>query len=159
VPRSKYLPSHNRGIPVPKVPTTIGEHLRRRRLELKLFQSEVARRLRVSTVTLSQWETDRLYPTWHYWPRIIEYLDHNPFVNKALGKPKGNESRDVASLLKSPPASFGGRLLRRRLEMLKSRKEVATELDVCVKTVWGWEANRRRPCSALRSRLKLLLGI
>ena len=32
----KYLPSHNRGIQVPKEPTTVGGHLRRRRLQLRV---------------------------------------------------------------------------------------------------------------------------
>src|SRR5437879_702492 len=64
VPRAKYLPSRNRGIPIPKEPTTIGGHLRRRRLQLGIFQSEAAKRLGVSMVTLSRWECDKVYPTW-----------------------------------------------------------------------------------------------
>lgn len=63
-PRSRYLHSHNRGIPVPKEPTTIGQHLRKRRLQLRIHQSEAARMLKVSTVTLSRWECDKVYPTW-----------------------------------------------------------------------------------------------
>ena len=153
VPRSRYLPSSNRGIPIPKEPTTIGGHLRKCRLQLKLFQSEAARGLNVSTRTLSLWECDRLYPTWSYWPRIIDYLGHDPFDNPALGRPKGNESRDVASLLKSPPRSFGGRLLRRRLKMKKTRKQCAQELGISVKTLWNWEMNRRRPSELFQKRL------
>ena len=73
IARDKYLPSHNRGIQVPKQPTTIGGHLRRRRLQLRIFQSEAARKLGVSTVSLSKWERDKVYPTWPHQPRIVEY--------------------------------------------------------------------------------------
>ena len=99
-----------------------------------------------------------MYPTWPYWPRIIDYLGHDPFDNPALGRPKGNESRDVASLLKSSPASFGERLLRRRLEMSKSRKEFAKELGVSVKTIWGWETECHEPSSQVAKRIEKIFG-
>ena len=79
ISRDKYLPSRNRGIQVPKVPTTIGGHLRRRRLQLKLFQPEAARRLAVSTVSLSSWERDKVFPTAPYHSQIAQYLGFNPF--------------------------------------------------------------------------------
>ena len=74
VPRDKYLPSRIRGVPVQTDRNSLGRHLRRRRLQLKIFQLEAARRIKVSNRTLSLWECDRLYPTWFYWPRIIAYL-------------------------------------------------------------------------------------
>ena len=77
--RAKYLPSHNRGIPVPKEPTTIGGHLRRRRLQLKIHQSQAARRLAVSAVTLSRWECDKVFPTAPFHAQIVAYLGHDPF--------------------------------------------------------------------------------
>ena len=79
VPRADYLPSHNRGIPVPKEPATIGGHLRKRRLQLKILQPEAARRLGVSTVSLSRWECDKVLPTTPHHPRIVTYLGYNPF--------------------------------------------------------------------------------
>jgi DNA-binding XRE family transcriptional regulator len=79
ISRDKYLPSHNRGIPVPKEPTTIGGHLRRRRLQLKVFQPQAARMLRVSTVSLSRWECDKVFPTEPFHRQIAQYLGHNPF--------------------------------------------------------------------------------
>ena len=79
ISRDKYLPSRNRGIQVPKAPTTIGGHLRRRRLQLKLFQPEAARRLGVSMVSLSRWECDKVLPTAPHHPQLVEYLGYNPF--------------------------------------------------------------------------------
>ena len=80
--RDKYLPSHIRKIPVPKNPTTIGGHLRRRRLQLKIYQPEAARLLQVSTVTLSRWEGDKVLPTLPHYERIAGYLGWNPFTQK-----------------------------------------------------------------------------
>jgi DNA-binding XRE family transcriptional regulator len=83
ISRDKYLPSHNRGIPVPKQPETIGGHLRRRRLQLKVYQPEAARRLGVSMVSLSRWECDKVYPTAPHHAQIAEYLGFNPFTTTA----------------------------------------------------------------------------
>jgi DNA-binding XRE family transcriptional regulator len=83
VPRSKYLPSRNRGISIPKEPMTIGGHLRRRRLELGVLQAQVARKLGVSTVSLSKWECDKTFPTGSYRGRIIAFLGYDPFDGAA----------------------------------------------------------------------------
>jgi DNA-binding transcriptional regulator YiaG len=83
ISRDKYLPSHNRGTQVPKEPTTVGGHLRRRRLQLKIFQPEAARRLAVSTVSLSRWECDKVFPTAPHHPQIANYLGFDPFTEAA----------------------------------------------------------------------------
>ena len=41
---------------------TIGEHLRARRLDLFLFQKDVAKILNVSTCTIENWELERSFP-------------------------------------------------------------------------------------------------
>ena len=51
--RKEFLRLHNRGIPIPTQPTTVGGYLRRRRMQLGILQPEAARTLGVSTVTLS----------------------------------------------------------------------------------------------------------
>ena len=81
--RDQYLPSHIRRIPVPKNPTTIGGHLRRRRLQLKIYQPEAARLLQVSTVTLSRWECDKVAPTPPHYAKIAAYLGFDPFAKVA----------------------------------------------------------------------------
>jgi transcriptional regulator with XRE-family HTH domain len=60
---------------------TIGGHLRRRRAELRLGQSQASYSLGISTVTLSRWECDKVYPTAPHHPRIVEYLGYDPFNN------------------------------------------------------------------------------
>lgn len=66
-------------MPVPRQPTTIGGHLRKRRLQLKIFQAQAARLLRVSTVTLSRWECDKVFPTTPHQPQIVACLGYDPF--------------------------------------------------------------------------------
>jgi transcriptional regulator with XRE-family HTH domain len=121
VSRSHYLPARNRGIPVPKQPTTIGGQLRRRRLQLQIRQSEAAARLKVSTITLSRWECDKVYPTWDHHPALIEYLGCDPFRSCVLRDPYGNEFQGVASL---SSATLGNRIRARRLEFKSQRAEI-----------------------------------
>lgn len=83
IARDKYPPAENRGIAVPKAPTTIGGHLRRRRLQLRIFQPEAARRLGVTTVSLSRWECDKVFPTAPHHAQIVQYLGYNVFNSTA----------------------------------------------------------------------------
>lgn len=60
-----------------KEPVTLGDHLRRRRLELGLYQKDVAIQIGVTASTIWNWE--------HGWtvelrfiPRVIEFLGYNP---------------------------------------------------------------------------------
>jgi transcriptional regulator with XRE-family HTH domain len=119
IARDKYLPSRNRGIPVSKEPNTIGGHLRRRRLQLRIFQPEAARRLGVSMVSLSRWECDKVLPTVPHHAGIAGYLGYNPFTRMteiAMKNPIGNETKVVAFLVPTAvtkaaprtPASFRG---------------------------------------------------
>jgi transcriptional regulator with XRE-family HTH domain len=50
---------------------------------LKIFQPEAAHRLRVSTVTLSRWECDKVFPTAPFQAQVAEYLGFNPFATMA----------------------------------------------------------------------------
>ena len=119
------------------------------------MQSEAARQLSVSTVTLSRWETDKVYPTWPQQPKIVEFLGYNPFTTPELGRPTGNETHGVAFLSPTAPETFGQRLRNRRLELKKNRAQFAKELGVSVKTLWGWETDRRNPSRALRDRIRI----
>ena len=58
VPRSRYILHSERGLALPHQATTIGEKLRKKRAALKIQQTELARMLRVSTVSISRWECD-----------------------------------------------------------------------------------------------------
>jgi transcriptional regulator with XRE-family HTH domain len=121
---------------------------------LGILQSAAARQLRVSTVTLSKWERDVLYPAWVNQPKVTKYLGFNPFTDPALGRPLGNEREPVVLL-----SSYGYQFRQRRLAMRLSRKALAEQLGISWKTIWGWETNRRNPSPKLKARLEQLLKI
>jgi transcriptional regulator with XRE-family HTH domain len=157
--RKDISPVWTRSFPVSKQPQTIGEHLRKRRFELGIRQSEAAQRLGVSDRTLSQWECDRVYPTWPQQPDVAAYLGYDPFTNPILGRPGGNEPSGVAFLSSEAPASIGQQIVNRRLSLKKTRKQCAKELGVSVKTLWSWETGRCRPSAVLLKRVRDLIGL
>lgn len=65
-------------------PQTIGEHLRKKRIENKLLQREVAVQLNVSEDTLTYWENERNLPQIHHYPAIISFLGYYPFEHDVL---------------------------------------------------------------------------
>ncbi len=67
-----------RPLPRPQVTVTIGDHLRKRRLDLGLLQREVAERLGVTESTVTNWELKRTNPALRFLPRIIAQLGFDP---------------------------------------------------------------------------------
>jgi transcriptional regulator with XRE-family HTH domain len=159
VPRKDVAPVWTRSYPIAKEPTTLGEHLRKKRFSAGFRQLEAAQILGVSNRTLSLWETDRVYPAWASQPRLITYLGYDPFNDPTLGRPKGNEPSCVAFLSQSGPLSLGHQIMKRRLEMRKNRKQCAEEMGISAKTLHAWETNRYQPSSALLKRLVKCLGL
>jgi transcriptional regulator with XRE-family HTH domain len=159
VERQDISPVWTRSFPVSKQPKTIGERLRRQRFKLGIRQSQAAQRLGVSQLTMSLWEKDRVYPTWAYQPRLVEYLGCDPFTNPALGGPKGNETPFVAISAPTGPLTLGQRIMARRMELRKNRTECAQEMGVSVKTLWGWETGRCQPCPNHFKRVVAFVGL
>jgi len=69
-----FLPP--KGYPVE--PLTIGDHIRKRRLDLGLKQAEVARQIGVTESTVWNWE-HRTEPELRHMPKIIDFLGYVPF--------------------------------------------------------------------------------
>ncbi len=63
----------------PTNPQTIGEHIRKRRMDLKLEQKEVARRVGRSKTLVFQWEHNKAMPGRGAWPAIVAFLGYDPF--------------------------------------------------------------------------------
>lgn len=99
-------------------PRTLGEHIRKRRLELKLTQKQAAERLGVNPWTVLNWEKGHTEPPIESMPAIIRFLDYDPFPE---------------------PRNIPERLLAKRRAMGWSIKEAARQLGVDEGT-WGeWE--------------------
>ncbi|MBI4410044.1 MAG: helix-turn-helix transcriptional regulator [Gemmatimonadetes bacterium] len=63
----------------PRELLSIGDHVRKRRLDLGLRQKDLARRLGVNVNTVTNWEVGRSTPAlWHV-PGIIRFLGYEPF--------------------------------------------------------------------------------
>jgi len=66
---------------VVRIPTelkTIGDHIRRQRLALKMRQEDVAKILGVEHTSIRNWEGTTSTPESRYMPAIIELLGYNP---------------------------------------------------------------------------------
>ncbi len=59
---------------------SLGDHLRKRRLDLGLLQKEVALTLGVDKMTINSWETGRYKPQLGVFPRIMAFLGYTPPV-------------------------------------------------------------------------------
>jgi transcriptional regulator with XRE-family HTH domain len=67
--------------PLPGYPTnplTIGDHIRKRRMDLGLLQREVAELIGVTESSVWNWEHG-VEPEQHYNPKIIKFLGYIPF--------------------------------------------------------------------------------
>jgi len=153
VVRKNIAPVWTRSFPIAKEPTTLGQHLKKKRFMAGMRQKEAAVKLGVSNRTLSLWETDRVYPAWAFQPRLITYLGFDPFNDPALGKPKSNETSCVAFLSPDAPITVGQKIKDFRLKSRKTRRQLAVEWGISPKTLWGWEANRRQPSESCRKRM------
>ena len=106
------------------MPTTLGEHLKKRRMELGLFQRDLKIRFGLEKETYITWEKDRCYPSMKHWPGIIGFLGYDP----------GPE-----------PKTIGERVLAYRRQYGLSRKLLARQLGADEATLWRWETGRRFP--------------
>jgi DNA-binding XRE family transcriptional regulator len=96
-----------------------------------------------------------VYPAWAFQPRLTAYLGYDPFTDPTLGSPKRNETSCVAFLSPDAPVTTGQKIKKHRLKLRKTRKQMALELGISVKTLWGWETNRWEPSEILKKQIKL----
>ena len=122
--------------PYKEVPETLGEHLKKRRMLLGLYQKEVATRVGVDEWTYINWEHDRTKPALRYLPDVINFLDYDPF-----GAPDG-----LGEQIKSK---------RRRLRM--SQGELASRLGIDAGSIRKAERGLK-PIERIRSKLEAWLA-
>jgi transcriptional regulator with XRE-family HTH domain len=121
LPRSHKL--RNRNQP-PEELNTLGDHLLRRRLTLKLLQRQVAEQIGVDKSTITNWEIGRSKPGLDYVPAIIRFLGYNPL----------------------PPAQgWAQRLVHCRTILGLSQKDAAAQIGVDPCTLARWERGEREP--------------
>ncbi len=105
-------------------PKTLGEHIRRRRIEAGLLQREVAEQLQVRVTAIVAWENGRQIPEDHRIPVIIRFLGYDPL----------------------PPAdSWGERIRHRRQQLGLSRKALSQVVGIHEMTLLEYEHGKRQP--------------
>lgn len=117
----------------PKEIRTLGDHLRKRRLDLGLRQRQVALTLGVDAMTVNNWEVGRTAPKISFIPSIYDFLGYGPW---------------------EPPEGFGRWLGQVRRGLGLSRRKLAQRLAVDVTTVDRWERGKGQPSGQLGARLR-----
>lgn len=68
--------------PYPTNPTSLGDYLRKQRLDQRLTQPEVAVKLKASLATIVKWESNKTTPPSLYRSRIVDFLGFDAFAKK-----------------------------------------------------------------------------
>ena len=116
---------------------TLGDQIRKRRMDLGLSQRVLARRLGMSKSSIENWEGNIVEPARWMIPGITEFLGFQP------------------SLL---PATFAERLTAHRRRMGLSRERLAQILGVHKTTVVRWETGATKPPKPFREKVEAFLG-
>ena len=120
----------------PKTFNTLGDHIRKHRLDLGLFQKEVAERIGVTTQTITNWELARTEPGIRCLVAIIDFLGYVPF---------------------STGETFPEKLKAYRMLKGLTQRELARELGVDPTTVMKWEAGTSKPMRRMRDRVEEIM--
>jgi transcriptional regulator with XRE-family HTH domain len=121
-----------RPLPYPQNPATLGDHLKKRRIEASLYQRQVAVEIGVTLNTILDWEKDRKEPETRYWPGILKFLGYDPHPE---------------------PRSLGERLRAKYRVLGLPRKAAAQRLGIDEGTLQRYEEGTRRPTSPQARRL------
>ncbi len=109
----------------PQALNTIGDHIRKKRLDLGLLQKEVAQQLGVDSNSVTNWEKGRTSPRLQLMPRIIEFLEYTPFQVKT--------------------GSLGERIVALRRVLGIRQEDLAGQLGVDPSTLARWEQGKGQP--------------
>lgn len=117
---------------------TLGDHLKRRRLELGLLQRQVAPKLGINRFTLANWEKNRREPGIRHYPAIMDFLGYCP-------------SR--------AGTTFGERLMLHRTHRGLSRRALARAVGADPSSIGRWEAKEHIPTTSGVRRLEKYFGM
>lgn len=126
--------SHHLGYP--KKPKTLGEHIKKRRFDLKLQQKDVAPLLGVCVQALRYWELGTALPKIACLPKILAFLGYDP---------------------RTTPKTMPERLVAYRAGRGWNQKRLAEELNVDPTTLARWETGKKKPWGIYIERVEALL--
>lgn len=120
-------------------PTTLGDKIRNRRIELQLTIQQLARLLKVTEEAVVYWEYNRGQPKVYNYPKLIEVLGLLPF------------EVDTSTL--------GGKIIAYRYTKGMSRKKFSKLLGVDESTLKTWEDNKYIPKADIMLILQTLFNV
>ncbi|MGA8148737.1 MAG: helix-turn-helix transcriptional regulator [Gallionellaceae bacterium] len=121
-------------------PQTLGEQIKKRRLELDLSQTEAGQMLGVNFYTLLNWEKGRTEPLIDYIPAILVFLGFDPFPKPktiperlfAFRRSKGWSIRDATNEFRVAFATWRDWECGKTILNQKHRELVARLLELSV---------------------------
>jgi len=117
---------------------TLGDHLRKRRLDLRLLQREAAEEIRVDGTSIYNWENNRTSPSLRFVPKIVEFLGYVPY--------------DISE------RTLGERIVAARRLLGLTQKKLARRLGVDPSTLGRWERGEGQPSKRLLDRVMAFLN-
>jgi DNA-binding XRE family transcriptional regulator len=118
--------------------SSIGLHIKKKRLDLKLLQKDVALMVGVTEESIMHWETNRYPPQLQFYPGIIKFLEYNPFAVET--------------------ETLGGKVKNYRFLNGISHKKMGKLVGVDGATISTWETGKHEPQGANLTRLSELLS-
>jgi transcriptional regulator with XRE-family HTH domain len=103
---------------------TLGEHLRKCRLDLGQTQEQAASQFGVSFTSYNGWEADRFTPNIDKWPKVIQFLGYDP---------------------SSTPTDFQDAVTALQRRHGLTRELLATQLGIEKKTLFNWLEGKASP--------------
>jgi len=122
----------------PKILKTLGDHLRKKRLDLKLLQKEVAQKFGVNKNSICNWENNRSFPALYFIPRIIKFLGYKPDCIKTT--------------------TLGEKIVTYRKLLGLTQKELAHRLGIDPSTLGRWERGKSKPSKKPLENLTTFFG-
>jgi DNA-binding transcriptional regulator YiaG len=126
----------------PRHLVTIGDHLRKRRLEFGLSQPQLAKQLGVSAASILNWELRKQVPELRFLKRLWEFVGMRIPIDAAL--PPQQAAADGA---------IGERIRCARRRLALTQVQLARHLGVDPCTVQSWETGRHGPQACRREKL------
>ena len=120
----------------PKILITLGDHLRKKRLDLKLEQKDVAKLLNISACTVYLWENNQVKPNLKSYPTIVNFLGYCPLEQLT---------------------DFGQKLKRHRIYSGLTLKQLAQTLMIDPGTLRNLESGGRMTSDKIKAKVKAFL--
>ncbi len=122
----------------PGEPKTLGEHLRKRIMDLGLSTESCASKFGVHPTTINSWQTGRQNPAAKHMPRVIDFLGYSPFDTNTY--------------------NLAERIVMLRKTCGLTGKNLARSLGVNVETVSRWETGQAVPSRRHQAELESLFA-